>query len=147
MAEQTPLMIQYQSIKENYPNEVLFFRLGDFYEMFNDDAVEVSRLLNLTLTHRGPSPMCGIPYHAYKGYLDKLIERGYKVAFATDNLGDVKDCDVLVVTNPSRINRNETEYYKIVNDFKEKGIEIEFAVDNENLIENLELAKEFLSKH
>ena len=75
------------------------------------------------------------------------VERGYKVAFATDNLDDVKDCDVLVVTNPSRINRNETEYYKIVNDFKEKGIEIEFAVDNENLIENLELAKEFLSKH
>lgn len=75
------------------------------------------------------------------------VERGYKVAFATDNLDDVKDCDVLIVTNPSRINRNETEYYKIVNDFKEKGIEIEFAVDNENLIENLELAKEFLSKH
>lgn len=75
------------------------------------------------------------------------VERGYKVAFATDNIGDVKNCDVLVVTNPSRISRNETEYYEIVNDFKEKGIEIEFAVDNENLIENLELAKEFLSKH
>lgn len=75
------------------------------------------------------------------------VERGYKVAFATDNLDDVKDCDILIVANPSRISRSETEYYKIVNDFKEKGIEIEFAADNESLIENLELAKEFLSKH
>lgn len=75
------------------------------------------------------------------------VERGYKVAFATDNLDDVKDCNILIATNPSRISRNETDYCKIVNDFKEKGIEVEFAVDNENLIENLELAKEFLSKH
>ena len=75
------------------------------------------------------------------------VERGYKIAFATDNLDDVKDCDILIATNPSRISRNEVEYYKIVNAFKEKDIEIEFAVDNENLIENLELAKEFLIKH
>lgn len=75
------------------------------------------------------------------------VERGYKIAFATDNLDNVKDCNILIVTNPSRISRNETEYRKIVNNFKEKGIEVEFAVDNENLIENLELAKEFLSKH
>lgn len=75
------------------------------------------------------------------------VERGYKVAFATDNLDDVKDCNILIVANPSRISRNESEYYKIVNALKEKGIKIEFAVDNENLIENLELAKEFLIKH
>ena len=75
------------------------------------------------------------------------VERGYKIAFATDNLDNVKDCNILIVTNPSRISRNETEYREIVNNFKEKGIEVEFAVDNENLIENLELAKEFLSKH
>lgn len=75
------------------------------------------------------------------------VERGYKVAFATDNLDDVKDCNILIVTNPSRISRNETEYHEIANAFKEKGIEVEFAVDNENLIENLELAKEFLIKH
>ena len=63
MAEQelTPMMVQYLAIKENYKNEVVFFRLGDFYEMFNEDAVEVSRLLNLTLTHRANQPMCGIP--------------------------------------------------------------------------------------
>ena len=89
MAEQTPLMIQYQSIKENYPNEVLFFRLGDFYEMFNDDAVEVSRLLNLTLTHRGPSPMCGIPYHASKIYIARLLRLGKKIAIC-EQVGEPK---------------------------------------------------------
>ena len=89
MAEQTPLMIQYQSIKENYPNEVLFFRLGDFYEMFNDDAVEVSRLLNLTLTHRGSSPMCGIPYHASKIYIARLLRLGKKIAIC-EQVGDPK---------------------------------------------------------
>ena len=67
------------------------------------------------------------------------VERGYKVVFATDNLGDVKDCDVLMVMNPSRISRNETEYHKIINDLKEKGIEVEFAVDHENLVDSLEL--------
>ena len=61
MAETTPMMAQYLSIKEQYRDAVLFFRLGDFYEMFNEDAVEVSRLLNLTLTQRAGHPMCGIP--------------------------------------------------------------------------------------
>ena len=89
MAEQTPLMVQYHSIKEQHPNEVLFFRLGDFYEMFNDDAVEVSRLLNLTLTHRGPSPMCGIPYHASKIYIARLLRLGKKIAVC-EQIGDPK---------------------------------------------------------
>jgi DNA mismatch repair ATPase MutS len=89
MAEQTPLMVQYQSIKEQHPTEVLFFRLGDFYEMFNDDAVEVSRLLNLTLTHRGSSPMCGIPYHASKIYIARLLRLGKKIAIC-EQVGDPK---------------------------------------------------------
>ena len=72
-SELTPLMIQYLSIKEEHKNDVLFFRLGDFYEMFDSDALEVSRLLNLTLTHRGSSPMCGIPYHAAKIYIARLL--------------------------------------------------------------------------
>ncbi|ERK01510.1 DNA mismatch repair protein MutS [Treponema socranskii subsp. socranskii VPI DR56BR1116 = ATCC 35536] len=75
----TPLMAQYASIKSKYKNEVLFFRLGDFYEMFNKDAIEVSRLLNLTLTHRGPTPMCGIPYHAAKVYIARLLRLGKKI--------------------------------------------------------------------
>ena len=89
MAEQTPLMVQYHSIKEQHPDEVLFFRLGDFYEMFNDDAVEVSRLLNLTLTHRGSSPMCGIPYHASKIYIARLLRLGKKIAVC-EPIGDPK---------------------------------------------------------
>lgn len=80
MAEMTPLMEQYCSIKKDYQKEVLFFRLGDFYEMFNEDAIEVSRLLNLTLTHRGDNPMCGIPYHAAKIYIARLLRLGKKIA-------------------------------------------------------------------
>ncbi|MBQ7539138.1 MAG: DNA mismatch repair protein MutS [Treponema sp.] len=79
-SELTPLMIQYLSIKEEHKNDVLFFRLGDFYEMFDSDALEVSRLLNLTLTHRGSSPMCGIPYHAAKIYIARLLRCGKRIA-------------------------------------------------------------------
>lgn len=80
MSESTPLMDQYAAIKSQYQNEVLFFRLGDFYEMFNEDAVEVSRLLNLTLTHRAQQPMCGIPYHTAKVYIARLLRLGKKIA-------------------------------------------------------------------
>lgn len=88
MSDATPLMTQYQSIKDDYPDEVLFFRLGDFYEMFNEDAVEVSRLLNLTLTHRGDSPMCGIPYHASKIYISRLLRLGKRIAIC-EQIGEV----------------------------------------------------------
>ncbi len=77
---QTPLMQQYNKIKSQYPNEVLFFRLGDFYEMFDSDAIEVSRLLNLTLTKRGANPMCGIPFHASRVYIARLLRLGKKIA-------------------------------------------------------------------
>lgn len=78
--DDTPLMRQYQSIKNEHKDEILFFRLGDFYEMFNEEAVEVSRLLNLTLTHRGTQPMCGIPHHAVKGYVSRLLRYGKRIA-------------------------------------------------------------------
>lgn len=87
-SEATPLMIQYQTIKDQYRNEILFFRLGDFYEMFNDEAVEVSRLLNLTLTHRGDLPMCGIPYHAAKVYIARLLRLGKKIAIC-EQVGEI----------------------------------------------------------
>ena len=92
MAEEitlTPVMQQYVQIKSQYKNEVLFFRLGDFYEMFFDDAVEVSRLLNLTLTHRAAAPMCGIPYHAAKVYIARLLRLGRKIVIC-EQTGDVK---------------------------------------------------------
>lgn len=76
----TPMMVQYRAIKEENKDKVLFFRLGDFYEMFDEDAVEVSRLLNLTLTHRAGRPMCGIPFHAAKSYLRRLLDCGKKIA-------------------------------------------------------------------
>src|SRR4051794_36680256 len=83
----TPLMRQYLEIKEAYPDCVVFFRLGDFYEMFFDDAVVVARTLDLTLTSRdkgkeNPIPMCGVPHHAARHYLGKLVARGFKVAIA-----------------------------------------------------------------
>ena len=80
MAEISPLMEQYGIIKRQHLKEVLFFRVGDFYEMFNDDAIEVSRLLNLTLTHRGDDPMCGVPYHAAKVYIARLLRLGKRIA-------------------------------------------------------------------
>lgn len=84
----TPMMIQYRSIKSKYKNEVVFFRLGDFYEMFDDDAVEISRLLNLTLTHRASQKMCGIPFHAAKVYIARLLRLGKKIVIC-EQVGEI----------------------------------------------------------
>ena len=84
----TPMMVQYRSIKEQYKNEVVFFRLGDFYEMFDDDAVEISRILNLTLTHRASQKMCGIPYHAAKVYIARLLRLGKKIVIC-EQVGEI----------------------------------------------------------
>ncbi|MBQ4543583.1 MAG: DNA mismatch repair protein MutS, partial [Clostridia bacterium] len=85
MAKLSPMMEQYFTIKEQYSDAILFFRLGDFYEMFYDDAVTASRELELTLTGKDcgqeeRAPMCGVPFHAADQYIDRLIEKGYKVA-------------------------------------------------------------------
>lgn len=81
----TPMMAQYNAIKVRYPDSLLFYRMGDFYEMFYDDAVKASQTLDITLTRRGKSqetdiPMCGVPFHSYEPYLAKLIRAGFKVA-------------------------------------------------------------------
>ena len=81
----TPMMEQYLAIKVQYKDAFLFYRLGDFYELFNEDAIKVSQLLELTLTSRNrnaddPIPMCGVPHHSAQGYIDTLVEQGYKVA-------------------------------------------------------------------
>ncbi|MFA5447365.1 MAG: DNA mismatch repair protein MutS [Sphaerochaeta sp.] len=78
--KRTPMMEQYHQIKAGYPDSILFFRLGDFYEMFEEDAIVVSALLNLTLTKRHDIPMCGIPYHAAKSYIKRLLDAGKKIA-------------------------------------------------------------------
>lgn len=85
MAKYTPMMEQYLKIKAEYKDAFLFFRLGDFYEMFFDDAIQASRELEITLTKRDagkddPIPMCGVPYHAAENYIKNLVEKGYKVA-------------------------------------------------------------------
>jgi len=80
MSDITPMMKQYRRIKSQYSDTILFFRLGDFYEMFDRDAKEVSHLLNLTLTKRNGTPMCGIPYHAAQSYIPRLIRAGKKIA-------------------------------------------------------------------
>ena len=85
MANMTPMMRQYLEMKDKYPGMILFFRLGDFYEMFFDDAKLVSRELELTLTGKScgleeRAPMCGVPFHSAETYINRLIEKGYKVA-------------------------------------------------------------------
>ncbi|MBC1738243.1 DNA mismatch repair protein MutS [Listeria seeligeri] len=85
MAEYTPMIKQYLEIKDKYQDAFLFFRLGDFYEMFFEDALNASQILEITLTGREGGtkekiPMCGVPYHSASGYIDTLIEKGYKVA-------------------------------------------------------------------
>ena len=85
MSTTTPMMRQYLEIKAQYPDAILFFRLGDFYEMFMDDAVTASRILDITLTSRNKGaaeevPLCGIPYHSCQPYIAKLVESGHKVA-------------------------------------------------------------------
>src|SRR5215472_18489092 len=77
----TPMMQQYQRMRKSIPSDtLLLFRLGDFYEMFFDDAKEASALLNVALTKRNGVPMCGVPYHAAQGYLRRLIKAGRRVA-------------------------------------------------------------------
>ena len=85
IARLSPMMQQYLEVKNQHKDQILFFRLGDFYEMFFDDALLVSRELELTLTGREcgleeRAPMCGVPYHSAEGYIDRLIKKGYKVA-------------------------------------------------------------------
>ncbi|HMD16718.1 MAG TPA: DNA mismatch repair protein MutS [Terriglobales bacterium] len=92
----TPLMRQYAAIKKEHPNALLFFRLGDFYELFFDDAVLAARELQITLTSRNKEkgmaiPMCGVPYHAAEGYIAKLIRRGFKVAVCEQTEVPTKD--------------------------------------------------------
>ena len=113
MKEMTPMMKQYMEIKSNYKDSILFFRLGDFYEMFFDDALIASRELEITLTQRGigqdkKAPMCGVPYHAVEPYIAKLIDKGYKVAICeqlespSEAKGIVKR-DVIQVVTPGTI--------------------------------------------
>ena len=116
MADYSPMMKQYFEMKEKYPNTILFFRLGDFYEMFFNDAKTVSQELELTLTGRDcgqeeRAPMCGVPFHSAESYIAKLVAKGYKVAIC-EQLEDPKLAkgivkrDVIRVITPGTVLEN-----------------------------------------
>ncbi|MDU1176657.1 MAG: DNA mismatch repair protein MutS [Peptoniphilus harei] len=116
----TPMMQQYLAVKDENPDAILFFRLGDFYEMFFDDALLASRELEITLTRREASleekaPMCGVPYHVASSYISKLIDKGYKVAIC-DQVEDPKLAKGIVKREVTQIitpgTFTDTEYLK-----------------------------------
>src|SRR6266566_8713312 len=103
----TPLMRQYNAVKEQVSGALLMFRQGDFYELFFEDAVTAARELEITLTSRNKEkgmavPMCGVPYHAAEGYISKLIRRGYKVAVC-DQVEDPRLAKKLVRREVTRV--------------------------------------------
>ena len=113
MENLTPMMKQYMAIKKQYKDCLVFFRLGDFYEMFFEDAKTASRELEITLTQRDcgmseKAPMCGVPHHVSEGYISRLVEKGYKVAIC-DQLEDpaiakgIVKRDVIRVVTPGTI--------------------------------------------
>jgi DNA mismatch repair protein MutS len=97
---------QYLSIKEEYPDTILFYRMGDFYEMFFEDAQVASRVLEITLTSRNkkdesPVPMCGVPHRAVSGYIARMIDHGYKVAVC-DQIEDLQFVIRLKIRQPPK---------------------------------------------
>ena len=105
-------MQRYILMKEGYKDSILFYRLGDFYEMFFDDAITASRELGLTLTGRDcgleeRAPMCGVPFHAYENYVAKLVAKGYKVAICEQvtpvQVGKLVDREVVRVITPGTV--------------------------------------------
>lgn len=119
-ASTTPMMEQYYEIKKQYPDAFLFYRVGDFYELFEDDAVKGAQILELTLTHRSnksenPIPMAGVPHVAVDSYVDTLVEKGYKVALCEqlenpkDAKGMVKRGIIQLVTPGTRMNDKPSE--------------------------------------
>ena len=121
----SPMMKQYLEIKDKYPDTLIFYRLGDFYEMFFEDAIVGNRELGLTLTGRNAGldervPMCGVPHHAYVSYLDKLVEKGYKVAICEQMedpklaKGMVERDIVQIVTKGTRL---DSDLYEKDNNF------------------------------
>ncbi len=133
MPELTPLMKQYQDIKRNYPDAIIFFRLGDFYEMFGQDAVVASKVLQITLTSRDknkkdPLPMCGVPHFTSEAYMAKLVLAGYKVAICEqvedpkEARGIVKREVVKVVTPGTFLPDNPKENNFILSFFQKENI-------------------------
>jgi len=120
VAQLTPMMQQYIETKEKYKDCILFYRLGDFYEMFYEDALTASKELEITLTGKScgqeeKAPMCGVPYHAVESYLNKLVRKGYRVAIceqvedAKQTKGIVKREVIRIVTPGTNLNASALE--------------------------------------
>ncbi|MFH0976867.1 MAG: DNA mismatch repair protein MutS [Spirochaetota bacterium] len=104
----TPMMKQYLSIKREHPDEILFFRLGDFYEMFLEDAKTASRILDIALTSRQDNPMCGVPFHAAESYISRLIKAGFRVAICEQmepvaSNGNIVKREVIRIITPGTV--------------------------------------------
>jgi DNA mismatch repair protein MutS len=160
----TPMLRQYQEIKSNYKDCILFYRLGDFYEMFFEDAHIASRILDLVLTSRGKGPngnvpMCGIPYHAAETYIPKLIKAGQKIAICEQvedpslAKGIVRRDVVRVITAGTFIDESSNELRVILSVlFHKKGVSLAFTDATNGSIsvkecETHEKAVEILAKH
>ncbi len=103
----TPLMQQYENLKLRHPREIVFFRLGDFYEMFGEDALKAAPILEVALTHRQKVPMCGVPYHAADRYMAKLLKKGHRIAIA-EQLEEPSAAKGLVKRGVTRVISNGT---------------------------------------
>ena len=147
----TPMMVQYHRIKKEHPDTLLFFRMGDFYELFFDDAIKAAAALDITLTKRGKNegeeiPMCGVPFHAYESYLARLVRQGYRVAIC-EQIEDPAEAkkrgpksivkrDVVRIVTPGTLtedtllNARRNNFLALICDEKQKGQDhlVSFAV-------------------
>ena len=125
MNSNTPMIKQYLGVKEKYPDAILFYRMGDFYEMFFEDAKLASEILDITLTSRDKNkedsvPLCGVPYHAAASYIQKLVDRGYKVAIC-EQMEDASQAkgivnrEVIRVVTPGMVLEDELLQPKVNN--------------------------------
>ncbi len=138
----SPMMLHYKSVKEEYPDCIIFYRLGDFYEMFFEDAITASAILDLTLTGRDcgleeRAPMCGVPYHAAEGYIAKLVQAGQKVAICEQlsdpaakkgmvERGVIRVVSAGTMTDDTQLNEKENNFICMVFG-DEKGVGISWA--------------------
>ena len=134
MFSPSPMMQQFYELKAKHRDAILFFRLGDFYEMFGDDAILTAQLLDLTLTGRGKDenrvPMCGVPYHASERYLVKLVQKGFKVAIAEQveeaNGKNLTRREVVQIVTPATllqqgaIQEDQNQYLAVLGAFKKE---------------------------
>lgn len=165
VSKYTPMMQQYLEIKKDYTDAIVFFRLGDFYEMFFDDAFLASRELEIALTGRDAGqtekiPMCGVPFHAYAGYVEKLVNKGYKVAIVEqiENPSEVKGIvkrDVVKIITPGTIieaglNDKENNYLvsigKVKNEYIMASCDVSTGESYISILANIDaLANEIVS--